>query len=89
MGHYSCRLYIVIIIDMRNPANQLLAATCPSSFMRINSAVRKFSRSAATGASGRATLLTGLTRVNLAVGKSGLLGTLVGLSVLALAAVLY
>jgi hypothetical protein len=82
-------LYIAIIIEMRNPENQLLAATCPSSFTGINSAVRKFSWSAATSAGSRATLLTGLVRVNLAVGKFGLLGTLVGLSVLALAAVLY
>lgn len=66
----------------------LLTATCPSSLMGISRAVRKLSWSAATGARSRAALLTGLVRVNLAVGESGLLDTLIGLSVLALAAVL-
>lgn len=60
---------------------QLLTAICPSSLMGINNAMRKFSWTAAT-------LLTGFVRINFAVGEFGLLGTLVGLTVFALAAML-
>lgn len=51
--------------------------------------MRKFSWSAATSTGSRTTLLTGFVRVNLAIGEFGLLGALVGLAVLALAAVLW